>query len=409
MTIPAAAGRPAPAGASSRRLCLAWALPAALAVLAWQAATVYCNYAGNWTGLFRTGRAMPVPERIAPHTFRNAHPGGYDGQFYHFLAHDPFLLDGTAAYLDAPLLRSRRILIPLAAWLLAAGQQQFVDAAFLLLIAASIFAGVYWLARIMADRGRRPAYGLLFLLVPATVVAIDSMTVDVSLAALAAAFVYYSGLRRDRVVWLTVAAAGLVRETGLLLVLACVLPVLIRRDFRKAAFWASAAVPALAWFAYLHIAIPPAAGGEAVPAWVFDYLQFGIVLRLLDPVSYPNLSPQVEIVVRVLDRLALLATMAVTVIGALRWARSRTSALAMALILHVALVLAMTNKYFWNSTYGYSRPITPLFVFLISGAGGQAAGWWWAASIAAAFVVDLRIFAECMTQVLGVLRWCWGG
>ncbi len=406
MTIPPA-GAPAPARASSKHLCLAWALIAVLAVLAWQAATVHCNYAGNWTGLFRTGKTMKVPERIAAHTFRNAHPAGYDGQFYRYLAHDPFLREGTSAYLDAPLLRSRRILVPLAACLLAAGQERFIDATFLAVIAASIFAGVYWLSRIMIDRGRHPAYGLLFLLAPATLVAVDTMTVDVMLAALAVAFVYYSG--RDRAVWLIVAAAGLVKETGLLFVAACVLPALSRRDFRKAALWASAAVPALAWYAYLHVVIPPAAGGEVVPAWVFDYLQFGIVLRALDPVSYPDLSPVVQFIVRVLDLLALLATMAVTVIAALRWRCAQPPALALAVILHVAFVLAMTNKYFWDTPYGYSRPLTPLFVFLMAGVAGKPAGWWWGGAIAAAALVDLRILAEYQSQVLGVLRWCWGG
>ena len=80
------------------------------AVLGWQALTVHANYGGNWTGLFRTGGAMRAPERLAASTFRNRDPQGYDGQFYRYLAHDPFLQQGTAAYFDDALLRSRRIL-----------------------------------------------------------------------------------------------------------------------------------------------------------------------------------------------------------------------------------------------------------------------------------------------------------
>jgi hypothetical protein len=43
------------------------------AVLGWQALTVQANYGGNWTGLFRTGATMPVPEPLAASTLRNRH------------------------------------------------------------------------------------------------------------------------------------------------------------------------------------------------------------------------------------------------------------------------------------------------------------------------------------------------
>ena len=64
---------------------------AALMVFAWQAATVTANYGGNPTGLFRIGNTRKLPEDQARNAFRNAHPSGYDGQFFRLLAHDPFL------------------------------------------------------------------------------------------------------------------------------------------------------------------------------------------------------------------------------------------------------------------------------------------------------------------------------
>jgi hypothetical protein len=210
-----------------------WAVLGAVLVLAWQALTVQANYAGNWSGLFRTGTLVSVLPQLASSTFRDPSPHGYDGQYYRFLAHDPFLRSGASAYLDGPKVRASRILVPLAAWALAAGRPGLIDAAYVLVLAGFIFAGVYWLASIMLRLGRPPALGLLFLVIPATVVSIDRMTVDVALGALTAGFVLYFLEDREPGMWLTAAAAGLVRETGLLLVAACVLAALFRRDFRQ--------------------------------------------------------------------------------------------------------------------------------------------------------------------------------
>src|ERR1019366_4727173 len=101
-------------------------------------------------------------------------------QYYRFLAHDPFLRHGTATDLDTPIDRSRRILVPLLAWALAGSQQGAIDG----------------------------AYGLVFLAVPATIVGVDTMTVDITLAALTACFAWHWGSGREPGwgLWFTLAA-----------------------------------------------------------------------------------------------------------------------------------------------------------------------------------------------------------
>ncbi len=211
-----------------------WAAIATLLVLAWQTAIVKANYSGNWSGLFHTGTQTKVPPDLIATTFRDAGPSGYDGQFYRFLAHDPFLRNGTAAYLDAPLLRSRRFLVPVLSWAIAAGQPQWIDGAYILVLAGFIFLGVYWLGSVMLLEHRHAAAGLLFLIVPATIVSIDMATVDVALAALTVGLVLQFAKGRESWLWPILAAAVLVRETGLILVAACTLAALFRREFRKA-------------------------------------------------------------------------------------------------------------------------------------------------------------------------------
>jgi hypothetical protein len=396
-----------------RRLCgspWVWAALALALVLAWQALTVRANYAGNWTGLFRVGHAVTLPPRLASSTFRNANPNGYDGQYYRLLAHDPFLRLGTASYLDAPLLRSRRILVPLAAWALAGGRDGWIDGAYVLVVAAFVFLGVYALEKILIVYGRHPAWGMLFVLVPAVPIAVDSMTVDVALAALTACFAWRVASGRERGLWWILAAACLVRETGVLLPAACVVAALLRRDWRKACLWASAALPALAWYAYLYRVLPAAtiAAEGFIPRWFYPQAKAGILLRTFDPPSYPHLAVGVQGVARGLDFIALVATLLTVAVGILLLRKMQPVALRAAFLLYFGLLIAATDKDFWNTPYGYTRPIAPLFVLVLAASGSRR--WWILPSVALLpALVDLRICAEMQTQALGVLRVLTGG
>ena len=359
-----------------------WAALAAVLTLAWQALTVQANYRGHLDGLFRTGQSTRVPPALVSTTYRDSSRDGYDGQFYRFIAHDPALSPATWTALDGPVVRARRILIPALAWLAAAGQQHWIDPAYVLVIAAFVFAGVYWMARVFERSARSPAYGLLFLLVPATIVSIDRMTVDVALGALAAAFVYYESTPCKRALWLTLAAASLVRETGLLLTAAVVLPALLRRDFRQAALWTTPALPALAWFAYLQATFP------AAPALLSS--GHGILGVLFAPPAYGLPEPK-ETIARALDVLALLATLAAAALALARALVPTASRL-------VSTLLFLPNRDFWTSPYAYGRFLGPLFVLLLLSPNSAPA-------IFLTALVDLRLFTEIKSQLMGVLHW----
>jgi hypothetical protein len=94
----------------------------------WQWATVTANYGGNWTALFCTGAVQQHPPLAASErVYLFANSTGYDGQFYHYVAHDPMMRSDLKSYIDDPGLRYRRILIPLLAYGIATGRSQWVD------------------------------------------------------------------------------------------------------------------------------------------------------------------------------------------------------------------------------------------------------------------------------------------
>lgn len=93
----------------------------------WLAFLIGVRYSGHASGVFYTGRDATVPAAIDAHTFRVPDKVGYDGQFYHMIAHDPWNQRGFVLQTDNPSLRWRRIGVPALAWTLAGGNDAWID------------------------------------------------------------------------------------------------------------------------------------------------------------------------------------------------------------------------------------------------------------------------------------------
>jgi hypothetical protein len=212
--------------------------------MAWQIFMVHRS-GGNWTSLFCAGDRFPAPPALAfEHIFQLHNSNSYDGQFYHYLAHDPFLSRGFVNYVDAPRLRYSHILLPLLAYLVALGDDHWIDGSYFLLVLASVFLGTYWLSRHSRRVSLSGLWGLGFLLVPAVIISDDRMTIDGALAALCVAFVLFASETIDWKVYLVAMLAALMRETGVLLAIGCCIALFANRRYRAAAGFATAVAPA---------------------------------------------------------------------------------------------------------------------------------------------------------------------
>jgi hypothetical protein len=381
---------------SPRARCAVFALACALSLLLWQALTVRYTYAGNWTGLFCTGALyLPPPAALASekiYVFPNSM--GYDGQAYHYIAHDPFFRRGFAHNIDAPRLRYRRILVPALAFLLAGGQDGAVDAAYMGVVLGFVLLGAYWLGRFGVLLGYGPWLGLSFALVPAVLVSIDRLTVDVALAACCAGFALYVREWHPARLYAVLVAAALARETGLLLIAACVLWLVLERRFRDAALFATAVAPAAAWYVFVNLHTTPAALEflTAVPL-------SGLLSRVIHPVSVAA-SPAIRILASALDLLALAGVAAALLWAFLRAFRRALTPTTMAIYLFALLALALAPGDAWTDVYAFGRTLTPLL--LLCALDGLAEGRKWPA--AAMLAVDPRIGLLMGGQILNVLR-----
>jgi len=380
---------------SSRRLVL-YALAAVLSAAVWQALTIHYNFGGNWTALFCTGSKSPAPPAAlaSEHIYVFAGTEGYDGQFYHYIAHDPLLLRGFVSSIDAPRFRYRRILVPLLAWLAAAGRDRLVDRAYLAEIWLWVFAGALWTGLAAAARGAGPTWTLAFLAVPAVIVSLDRLTVDIALAALTAGIVYYLERRNWTAVVALGVAAGLTRESGLLIPAALMLWCILERRWARAIGAALALVPALAWYSYVAAHTP-----ASDPERLLSPIPFaGIVTRALHPAHYP-FGLALNALAAILDYAALaglVAALVYCVVHRRRLARQPDGLMAFAF---AALVVFTAHGGVWQDAYAFARGYSPLLLLVaLDGAGSRPT-----AALPIALTAP-RIALQLSKQALGVIR-----
>jgi hypothetical protein len=344
-------------GAVMRRgACAAVATLAVLLVLAWSATRIHFLNGGNWTALFCTGVDVPLPPELDAGTYRVT-GNAYDGQLYRLLAHDPFLTRNYARYVDAPQFRFRRCLVPVAAWLLALGQERWIDSAYIAVEMIFIGLGAYWCARLLVRRGRSPLWGLLFLAVPATMASFDRMLLDGPLTALFAGFLLYYEEERWTRVWIIAMLAALTRESGLFIPAALVADRVLRRDWRGVVRYGACVVPALAWYALLLTKLPPAR-----PVHELGFPLWAILRRLLIFRPYPD--PVGQLVLRVTDFLAVIGLIASLILAAWWLRKLRWGPVEICVGLYGCFALVLGTPVMADP-FAFGRVISPLLFWIL--------------------------------------------
>lgn len=343
-------------------------LAAMAAILLWWTFAVRYAYDGYWNALYCTGSAVQVPAWLESREplYRVVGPVGYDAQWFHVLAHRPLEFRDSAAYMDAPRLRCQRILLPLAAWLLALGRFEWVDPAYFTLMLLSLGAGVWWTARLAELRGAPPLWGLAFLLLPSSMSGIDRMLSDGPLVAAVAGFFFLAETGRWRAAWALAALAPFIRETGLMLAVAGCVTALWQRRWKALAIRACAPLPFLAWMHSLRDL--PGGWSQQWKGW------FASPLRIvLHPAEYPYAAP-LRPILQGLDAASLAGFLAACVLClALAWRNrreNRSPAAAAwwtgALFAAAAIALAhLEPRHAWDDFYSYGRVFSPVFLVLL--------------------------------------------
>ena len=339
--------------------CLSYALLAVLLSLSWQYLTVYLNFDGNWTALYHTGMRRPVPPSLAHEdVYRFPRTYGYDAQFYHYIAHSPLSPERFARYLDGPALRWRRILVPALAHGIALRQEAWVDPAFLAVTLGLLFLGCYWISVYAVRAGRHPAWGLGYLLAPATMIAVERLTIDMALVTLCVGYVLYAEARSPWKSLSILIAAPLVRETGLLLCASHTLLSAWRRQWGRAVVALISLVPFFLWAGYV--------GARALPdttLWTNLMPLSGLYARTLRP-FVPWKRGTTHSVAAALDYLAVLGVwLAIALVLYLLW-KQRSEPIVVTLVTFTVAISFVANSKVWAEAYAFGRLVSPILVLL---------------------------------------------
>jgi hypothetical protein len=361
--------------------------------MSWQLLTVHYNFDGNLTALFCTGTNLPIPPALErEHIYRFPHSTGYDGQAYHFMAHDPLYRTevGHVLFPDAGH-RYRRILLPAVAYAMALGRQDWIDESYFLCNLAFLFVGAWWLATILVRLGIHPGFAVLYLLVPATLISLDRLTVDLALTSLSLGFVVYANAESRWPLYVVLVLAALCRDTGFILAMAAAIPPLVSRRYRASLFWLSALLPAIVWYAFVRWRVGPGAPDAAWPL-------YGVWESIRHPMQYP-FPPAMTAGVRVFDGLQTLGQLLGIGLALRRWKEAAVDPMRVAVVLWAILGICLPIST-WSDFYSAARVFSPLllFEFLRSIPEGSAI------ERLPLLMVSPRIWIQLLPQVGGVLR-----
>jgi hypothetical protein len=375
----------------------AWipALICALLGLSWQLLTVHYNYGGNLTALFCTGSTVPTPPSLAgEHIYIFPNSGGYDGQSYHYVAHDPLCRSDIGRAVPDPMLRYRRILLPGMAYLAALGRQPWIDVSYVACNLAFLFLGSRWLALLLIRLRVHPMFAIFYVLAPASLISLDRLVVDLALTSLCLGFAVYASSGSRWKLYAVLVAAALCRESGFLLTAAYVWHLLAFGRFRHGLIFATAILPAVAWNAFVVLRIP---GGPAFELRYFIPL-WGVLRALWHPTSYP-FGPVTNAAIRAFDGLELAGLFLAMALAFRNLRKAAFDPVRAACLLWAMFGLTLA-EFAWIDCYATARILSPLllFLFLTSFSGEEKLG-----RLPLAMVAP-RVWLELTPQVLGVLR-----
>jgi len=338
------------------------ALLSLVLAFSWDWTVVHTAYNSNWTALFCVGDRFGLPPELqaGDYVFRNS--AGYDGQFFHVIAHDPLFVRHYDAYVDAPRLRYRRILQPGLAALLAGalptGRPASVDWAYFAVSWLFAALGTFCLAELAVETGRSPWWGMLFLIAPATLVALDRMTGDISLTALSLAAALAAVRRRWILLWFALAGALLSKETGILVIGATLFWLVRRRETFIAAALGSSVLPGAAWYLFV---LGHTRGDYDLSRFHFLTAFFAVLREPLGP-------GMILLVFRIATFVAVIGMLWGAFNGIAFACQDRFHDLSLLMcFLFAAFMLAFQTDAIWLDPYGFSRIYSPLLVTLIAG------------------------------------------
>jgi hypothetical protein len=176
---------------------------------------------------------------------------GYDGQFYYYIAHDPFILGQFYGHIDSPAYRYQRLIYPLTVRLMSFGQSALIPWMMVIVNLFTVLLGTWLVTLILRNFGLSPWYSLFYASLWGFLLSLlRSLPEPLAITfVVGAVFFYFKGKIISQAIALSLAA--LTQETTLLVSLAFFLYWLGKKNFRNLLFMLLPPLVYLLWQLYI--------------------------------------------------------------------------------------------------------------------------------------------------------------
>lgn len=334
-------------------------LPIVIALLAVHAIVMYSikPYEYNLSSMIRI--SQNEKEGVAKEYFQKGmvifDEGGYDGQFYYYVAMDPFLEKGyfKNAY------RQQRILYPLMARLLAFGKENLLPYTFYIVNLAALAAGMYFFILILRQYSLSPMWSLFYGLSPPSIMTIQyDLPSPVSICLIIAAVYFYIS-RNIFLATVFMSFSFLAREDSIVVLL----PLLVwdyqcNRRFKRIILLSSCLIPFFLW--QLFVAVKLGDAPMATSAEVVSFIPFSGIIGYIKTIEFGDFK-QISRQFSTLLIFSYFAILSVIIVKKLLNLRH----LFYYVVTAYCLLAIFTLPSQWNNYGGLLRMFYGLFPFLI--------------------------------------------
>lgn len=223
------------------------------------------KFGENISSFICMGTEFMEPAEMPQGMFYFEQSRGYDGQFFYFIANDPFIKGDMYKRIDVPAYRYQRILYPLLAHLAANGNVQRIPKMLVRINLYAILLGTLFIILMLMDQKLNPWYALFYPLLSGLLLTLlRDLAGPVTMACTVGGFYFYHH-KRYVISMILISAAILSREIMIALIPVLIIDSLFLKKQTKIAVMSTLPLIPFAiwqWYIFFKLHIPSWYGGR---------------------------------------------------------------------------------------------------------------------------------------------------
>lgn len=324
--------------------------------------TVISNYKAkfgdNISSFICIGTHFMKPDEMPETMFYFEESRGYDGQFFYFIARDPFITGNMHQYLDVASYRYQRIIYPLLANISAFGDSERIPKALVQVNLSAILLGTIFAALMLIRQNMSPFYSLFYPVMNGLLLALlRDLSAPTAMALTMGGFYFYSRgnfIRSSAFM----AAAILSREIIAVMVLIMIADsLIIKRKIQPAIIISLALLPFSLWLIYISLKLhtPPWRGGQGNFGMPFS----AMTAHLQEIISTPGKLWQEKTLL-----LMFVTTIVISPGLAIRETFKARNEVSLSFLAYALLPFFMSARV-WIEPWSYCRVLLPVSILLL--------------------------------------------